>query len=336
MRILLFIFAIFLCVHVSAQRTRTISIVPDTAGKVISYGSKVEIRFYELFDNGKRKQLSAGSIGRLLDIKTVQPECQYVKGTVFFPRSTSNKELRGTKLKIKPLVSTIKLNEEVTVNMNFKDSLHIEFIGQGIMYSKQVESEPLIGFFELLFPAIFGDLLSGKGSEGGSGVDGMPLTVHIKKELDSIFRKEVFILDIAIDRDTTYHAIYRVMYPQKGINIISRGGEGGSGGDGEKGYAKDENRSEGAGSDGGAGGQGGAGGKITIILHPNASEIREYLNVLNPGGEGGLGGAGGAHGDTDDAFKYTGSNSRVNQGEFGRKGEHGHWGPNIEFRVEEF
>ena len=188
-------------------------------------------------------------------------------------------------------------------------------------------------------PIIFRD---GKpGEAGGNGTDGevgKKIIVHVKKEYDKVFDKEIFFV-YAFDSITSATHIYRSLYPEKGIEINVCGGDGGaggSGGDGSRGKAANEGKTAGDGGDGGFAGNGGngaKGGKAIVIAHTNASEILGYLRIDNSGGVAGAFGRGGAAGAGGGGSSSGRIGKSGGNGNAGLPGEHG---PNFELKVEEF
>ncbi|HLP11861.1 MAG TPA: hypothetical protein VK177_08020 [Flavobacteriales bacterium] len=312
----------------NAQRIKEIIVEVDTAGRIITYGSSVNFKFY-IVTKKKRKEVTWNRVDKLISFTAMNPECSAVYGKIGFPAKTTNKNLSGCQVKVNSYNKDTKCDYTFDIKMNFKEPISAMFQGNTGMQGAAGSN----GTMPILFR-------NGKdGEPGGIGGDGFPgknITVKIKKEFDAPLNKEIFYIYV-IEETTGIQYIYHCPYPEKGLTISSMGGQGGNGGNGGSGSSgKDakEDKSAGNGGNGGpggVGGKGGPGGKVTVIVHTNASEIMSYLNIISSGGPGGYGGVGGSGGSGG-----AGGGTQGSQGRAGESGVAGEQGPAFELRVEEF
>ncbi len=326
------VFFIFNLTSLFAQRIQDVLIVPDTAGRVITYGSTISFKFYIVTKKGKEKQVDWNRVDKLITCATTSGECTVYNARISFPSKTSNKGLTSAIVKFTSLKpADLTLDKTFEIKMNFKSAMNLNYKGDnGTAGTKGSKG----GIPIILRDGKAGDV----GGHGGDGSKGRSVTVKIRKEMDELFKREIFFVYVSDSASNTEY-IYRSLYPEKGIEINVAGGDGGDGGAGGNGSngkdgIEDKRAGDGgAGGFGGNGGNGGNGGKVTVMAHTNASEILGYLHIDNAGGaagfpgKGGTGGSGGTGTSTGNAGKSGGD---------GAIGLPGAQGPNFELRVEEF
>jgi len=333
MRLVFYIHCLVICINgLHAQRIQDIIIEPDTAGKVITYGSTINFKFYLVTKKGNQKEVGYSRVDKLISCSTTSTECTVYNSRLSFPSKTSNKGLMSAIVRftaVKP--DDLTLDKSFEIKMNFKSAVSLNFKGKNGTSGTKGDKGAI--------PIILRDGKPGEvGGHGGEGSKGKTVTVRIKKELDDYFKREILFLYVK-DSISNTEFIYRSLFPDKGIDINVSGGDGGPGGSGGNGSngkngIEDKRAGDGgAGGFGGNGGNGGMGGKVTVIAHTNASEIVGFLRIDNAGGapgfpgKGGTGGSGGTGSSSGNSGKSGGD---------GTMGLPGAQGPNFELRVEEF
>lgn len=320
-----------------SQRIQEIVVEMDTVGKVITYGSRVNFKFYTINKKGKKKEVEYRKVDQLISINATNAEVS--NGGINFSEKSSDKGYAFAKVKFtstKP--DETKLDQEFLIRMNFKSALVLNYKGQKGVNGTTGSSGGI--------PIVFRDGKPGdKGGNGGDGYPGKNITVRFKREMDDFTGREILFAYVMEDSLGNEY-IYRCLYPHWGITVTSAGGDGGDGGTGGSGSRGKHGKKDGddiknpgdggAGGDGGDGGNGSIGGKITIIAHTNCSDLLSYLKIENNGGNGGLAGSGGRGGSAGDDVEGGTSGKSGAPGLEGKAGNPGLQGPPFELRVEEF
>src|SRR5687768_10498905 len=90
-KLLLTVYFIVAFVYLHAQLVRDIIIEPDTAGRIITYGSTVNFKFYIVNKKGKQKEVDYNRVDKLITCSSPTAECTATDGRLSFSAKTNNK-----------------------------------------------------------------------------------------------------------------------------------------------------------------------------------------------------------------------------------------------------
>lgn len=347
----------FLCFVSSArtQRMKEIVVEYDTTGS-INYGSEIVFKFYWLNKKGKKKEFSRYEILKQFTLTAVNatwidhPEKPGNSATGQNPVYSNMMGLRVTNkpgaFNVTDITFSIVFIKEngpefslaKRVRLNYKGQLNLDFAGRNGTDGTKGDDKAA--------PLIFRDGKNGEdGTNGQPGEDGHLVDLKMKWVTDPATGK-MWAEIIAFDQKTNETHNYRTPYPENGIYINvsgGNGGNGGNGGDGSRGkHAKSvdgkitDPGNGGNGGKGGDGGNGGIGGSVNITVHPNASDMANYVIVINNGGAAGMGGNAGAAGKPGDSIAGSGTGREGTRGTIGNSGSMGMPGLSASMNTSDF